>query len=98
MPKHKKGVIGVQGTGIVRKVDIMGRITIPKEVRQKLNITEDVTPLELYIYGEDTIILRKYIPMDTCAICAKHVQDNEEVVDYRDKTVCMDCIRELRKM
>ena len=98
MPKTRKGVIEMEGTGIVRKVDIMGRITIPKEVREKLSIIEDVTPLELYIYGEDTIILRKYIPMETCAICAKHIQDGEEVVDYRDKLVCMDCIKELRKM
>lgn len=50
----------MKATGIVRRIDDLGRIVIPKEVRRTLHI-DDGTPLELYVEG-DKIIYRKYQP------------------------------------
>lgn len=50
----------MKSTGIVRKVDELGRIVIPKELRRTLNINEK-DPLEIYVDGEQ-IILKKYEP------------------------------------
>ena len=55
----------MKATGIVRKVDELGRIVIPKELRRTMGIrTGD--PMEIYI-DADNIILRKYAP--GCAFC-----------------------------
>ena len=50
----------MKATGIVRRIDDLGRVVIPKEIRKKLNFNED-EPLEFFIDGEN-IILRKYKP------------------------------------
>lgn len=49
-------------TGIIRRVDDLGRIVIPKSIRLKLDI-EDYEPLEIFII-DDGILLKKYKPMD----------------------------------
>ena len=51
----------MKSTGIVRKVDILGRIVIPKEIRNKLGIIDNETSMELFIEGEN-IIIKKYEP------------------------------------
>lgn len=80
----------VKATGIVRKIDELGRIVIPIELRRTLNI--DVKdPLEIYVEGNN-IILRKYEP--TCVFCG----DGKDVVRVRDKNVCRKCIREIQSM
>lgn len=50
----------MKSTGIVRKVDELGRVVIPKELRRTLGI-EEKDPVEIYIDG-DKIILKKYLP------------------------------------
>lgn len=50
----------MKATGIIRRVDDLGRIVIPKEIRRKLRVTEN-TPMELFV-GNNKIILKKYIP------------------------------------
>ena len=57
----------MKSTGIVRPVDQLGRVVIPKELRRTMNITND-TPMEVYTDG-DTIILKKYAP--GCSICGR---------------------------
>jgi transcriptional pleiotropic regulator of transition state genes len=57
----------MKSTGIVRKVDELGRIVIPKELRRTMNIKEG-DPLEIYTEGEQ-IILKKYAPV--CLKCLK---------------------------
>ena len=74
----------MRSTGIVRKVDELGRIVLPIEMRRTLGI--DVKdPLEMFT-EKDAIILRKYSP--ACLFCGS-TQDN---IEYRGKRVCMNCI------
>lgn len=77
----------MKSTGIVRKVDELGRIVLPIELRRTLDIAEKDS-LEIYV-DEDSIILRKYQP--ACIFC-----DNaRDIVVYKGKNVCKDCIKSL---
>ncbi|WP_455407482.1 AbrB/MazE/SpoVT family DNA-binding domain-containing protein [Rhodopseudomonas parapalustris] len=78
----------MKSTGIVRKVDPLGRIVLPKELRRTLDIKED-DPLEIYTEG-NTILLKKYSP--ACMFCG----EADGVIDYKGKKVCKSCIKELR--
>lgn len=77
----------MKSTGIVRKVDELGRIVIPIELRRILDVQER-DELEIYMDG-DRIILQKYEP--TCVFCSS----NLGLVSYRGKNVCRVCIREM---
>lgn len=74
-------------TGIVRKVDELGRIVLPIELRRTMDIV-DKEELEIYVDGA-AIILKKYQP--ACIFC----DDVKDVVKYRGKHVCPACIAEL---
>ncbi|HIT29975.1 MAG TPA: AbrB/MazE/SpoVT family DNA-binding domain-containing protein [Candidatus Scatomorpha stercoravium] len=79
----------MKSTGIVRKVDELGRIVLPIELRRTLDIAQKDS-MEIYIEG-DTIILKKYQP--ACIFC-----DNaRDIVNFRGKNVCSDCIRMLEE-
>lgn len=79
----------MKSTGIVRKVDELGRVVLPIELRRNLNIAEKDS-LEIYVDG-DNIILRKYQP--ACIFC-----DNaSDIVTYKGKNVCKNCIKELEE-
>ena len=78
----------MKSTGIVRKVDELGRIVIPIELRRTLGI-EEKDALEIYV-EEDNIILRKY--EQACIFCGK----TKDVVPYKGKIVCEKCIEELK--
>ena len=56
----------MKATGVTRKVDELGRIVIPKELRNTLGIKEK-SPLEIFVEGED-IVLQKYQPGGVCAL------------------------------
>ena len=71
--------------GFVRKVDILGRVVIPKELRDTLDIAEK-DPIEIFVEDEK-IILRKYNP--TCVFCGS----TNNVVIYKEKLVCEDCAK-----
>ena len=79
----------MKSTGIVRKVDELGRIVLPIELRRTLDIAEKDS-MEIYIEG-DAIILRKYQP--ACIFC----DSAKDIVSYRGKNVCSDCIRMLEE-
>ena len=79
----------MKSTGIVRKVDELGRIVLPIELRRTLDIAEKDS-MEIYIEG-DAIILRKYQP--ACIFC----DSAKVIVSYRGKNVCSDCIRMLEE-
>ncbi|MDM8099005.1 MULTISPECIES: AbrB/MazE/SpoVT family DNA-binding domain-containing protein [Oceanobacillus] len=64
----------MKSTGIVRKVDELGRIVIPKELRRSLNIQER-DPMEIFV-EEDRIIIRKYEAEKTCFITGEVNDDN----------------------
>ena len=78
----------MKSTGVVRKVDELGRIVIPVELRRTLNI--DVKDaLEIYVDG-DQVILKKYEP--ACIFCG----DARDVVNYKSKNICQKCLNELK--
>lgn len=56
-------------TGIIRSIDSLGRVVLPKELRRTFEITTD-TPLEIMTEG-DAILLRKYRPADACVLCGQ---------------------------
>ncbi|KAF0195600.1 MAG: transcriptional pleiotropic regulator of transition state protein [Bacillota bacterium] len=75
----------MKSTGIVRKVDELGRVVIPIELRRTLGIDEKDS-LEIYVDGEK-IILKKYEP--ACIFC----HSAEQVVNYKGKNICNDCLK-----
>ena len=73
----------MKSTGIVRKVDELGRIVLPIELRRNLDI-EERDALEIYMDG-DKIVLQKYQP--ACVFCGA----DQDLVNYRGKNVCAAC-------
>lgn len=80
----------MKSTGIVRKVDDLGRIVLPIELRRTLSIDEK-DPLEIYVNG-DNIILKKYEP--ACVFCGR----TEGVLNYKEKNVCGNCVGTLQDL
>ncbi|NLO98993.1 MAG: AbrB/MazE/SpoVT family DNA-binding domain-containing protein [Clostridiaceae bacterium] len=79
----------MKSTGIVRKVDELGRVVLPIELRRTLDIAEK-DALEIYVDGA-TIILRKYEP--ACIFC-----DNaKDIVVYKGKNICNNCLAQLKQ-
>ena len=82
-----KEIQKMKSTGIVRNIDELGRIVVPKEIRKKLGIA-NTDPVEIYVDG-NRIILEKYNPV--CHFCSS----TEELIDFKGKVVCKGCIEEL---
>ncbi|MDP4143213.1 MAG: AbrB/MazE/SpoVT family DNA-binding domain-containing protein [Bacillota bacterium] len=78
----------MKSTGIVRRVDELGRIVIPKELRRTFNI-EEKDALEIFVDGEH-IILKKYEP--ACVFCG----EAKEVENYKGKNICKKCLGEIK--
>ena len=78
----------MKSTGIVRRVDELGRIVLPIELRRTLDIGEK-DALEIFVEGS-TIVLKKYRP--TCVFC----DSTRDVFVVRGKNICPKCLRELR--
>ncbi len=76
----------MKSTGIVRKLDNLGRIVIPSELRRTLDIG-DQDPLEIYMDNE-RIILKKYVPPSVCIFCGSA----DETTNYNGKNVCKECL------
>ena len=77
----------MKATGIVRKVDELGRVVIPIEIRNKFDIKVK-DPIEIFV-DSNTIVLKKYEP--NCVFCG----NTKELVSYNDKLVCEKCIEKL---
>ena len=80
----------MKSTGVVRKVDELGRIVIPIELRNKLGIAEK-DPLEIYVDGSN-IVLKKF--ETNCVFCGS----SKKLVEYQDKLVCNKCIKKLTSL
>lgn len=80
----------MKSTGVVRKVDELGRVVIPIELRRTLDINEK-DALEIYV-DTDRIILKKYQP--GCIFCGSA----ENIIPFKGKNVCTDCASELKKV
>lgn len=74
----------MKSTGIIRKVDDLGRIVLPIELRRVLDIAER-DELEIFMEN-DRIILQKYEP--TCIFCGS----SRNLITHQNKNVCQDCI------
>lgn len=80
----------MRATGVVRRVDQLGRIVLPKKLRKEFEFHEK-NDIELLIDGEN-IVLRKYKP--SCVFC--NTRDN--VKKYKGRNICEDCMEELKNL
>lgn len=80
----------MKSTGIVRKVDELGRIVLPIELRRTLGINDKDT-LEIYVNG-DHIILKKY--ESHCIFCGS----DEDIEDFNGKGICHKCLQSLKNI
>ncbi|HOJ10986.1 MAG TPA: AbrB/MazE/SpoVT family DNA-binding domain-containing protein [Clostridiales bacterium] len=78
----------MNATGIVRKLDPLGRIVLPAELRKSLDLNVGA-PLEIFVDG-NKILLKKYEPV--CVFCG----EARDVSSYKGKLICNVCIDELR--
>ena len=79
----------MKSTGIVRRVDELGRIVLPVELRRTLNIAEKDS-LEIYVDGT-SIVLKKYHP--ACIFC----NSARNITVFKGKNICARCLKELNK-
>ena len=77
----------MKSTGIVRKVDELGRIVLPIELRRNLGIDEK-DALEIYVEGS-SVILKKYQP--SCVFC----ENASDIISYKGKNICRDRLQAL---
>lgn len=77
----------MKSTGIIRKVDDLGRIVLPIELRRTLDIAER-DELEIYL-DDDKVVLKKYEP--SCIFCGSSCG----LVTYHGRNVCMECIENM---
>jgi len=77
----------LKSTGIVRKVDELGRIVLPIELRRTLNIGEK-DALEIYVDGE-SILLKKYQP--ACIFCGSA----NDIIVHESKNICAECVEKI---
>lgn len=80
----------MKSTGIVRKVDELGRVVIPIEIRNKFDIKEK-DPIEIYVEGSN-IILKKYEP--NCVFCG----NSKNLVEYNGKLICNKCSKKIGEL
>lgn len=79
----------MKSTGIVRKIDELGRVVLPMELRRTLNLNIKDS-IEIYVEGQ-SIILKKYEPC--CVFCG----EASDVTDFKGKNICAKCKKELSK-
>lgn len=79
----------MKSTGVVRKVDELGRIVLPIEIRKVLDI-KPKDAIEIFT-DNDKIVLQKYAP--ACIFC----NDTEDVIYFNGKRVCTSCIKLLKE-
>ena len=80
----------MKSTGIVRRVDELGRIVLPIELRRTMDIAEK-DMLEIFV-EDSSIILKKYV--ETCIFC----NGAENVAVFHGKNICPACLRELQEL
>lgn len=81
----------MKATGVVRKVDKLGRVVIPMEFRRLLDLQNAEDSFEIFV-EDDKIILKKY--QRSCMFCG----EIKEAVTLNEKIVCTDCIEKLSRM
>ena len=79
----------MKSTGIVRRIDELGRIVLPIEIRKNLSLASR-DAVEIFV-NEDTIVLKKYEP--ACIFCGS--LDNAQV--FKGKIICDKCLAQLKE-
>lgn len=80
----------MKSTGIVRKVDELGRVVIPIELRNQFQIAEK-DPIEIFVDGS-SIVLKKY--EKACLFCG----NTKKLSNYKDKLICNKCLVQIKKI
>lgn len=80
----------MKSTGIIRGLDNMGRVVIPKEIRKFLDMTEGVDEFEIYMQ-DDCIVLKKHKP--GCIFCGSE----EGLIEFENQIVCKTCVEKMEK-
>ena len=80
----------MKSTGIVRNLDELGRVVIPKEIRKKLNI-EQKDPIEIFIEG-NSIVLKRY--ENGCIFC----NNSKDLQLYKEKLICKKCLEKISQL
>lgn len=80
----------MKSTGVIRRVDELGRVVIPIELRTQFGISEK-DPMEIYVDGS-SIVLKKYEP--NCIFCG----NSKKLIDFEGKPVCKKCANNLYKV
>ena len=80
----------MKSTGIVRKVDELGRIVLPIELRRTLGI-EEKDRIEIFVDG-DSIVLKKHRPAGSCDFCGELAAD---MAQYEGYCICPACRRKI---
>jgi transcriptional pleiotropic regulator of transition state genes len=78
----------VRAGGVVRRVDELGRIVIPVEIRKRFGI-RDRDPLEISVQGDSVVLTR---PVGRCVFCSSV----ENLTEFRDRSICASCLTLLR--
>lgn len=80
----------IDSVGIIRKLDELGRIVIPKEIRNKFDITfKDA--VEILVYDDVIMIMKKEL---TCIFC----NNNNQLKEFNEKLVCSRCLKKLKSI
>ena len=80
----------MKSTGIIRRIDELGRIVVPKEIRRVYGLDTGVG-VDIYTDG-DMVVLEKH--KETCAFCNEH---KEEFHDFKGVKICNECYNELTR-
>jgi AbrB family transcriptional regulator, transcriptional pleiotropic regulator of transition state genes len=77
-----------RGGGVVRRIDQLGRIVIPVEIRKRFGI-HDRDSLEISVQGDSVVLTR---PVDRCVFCSS----TDDLTEFRQRAVCAGCLNLLR--
>ena len=80
----------MKATGFIKKIDEMGRIVVPKDIRKALGVS-NLDYVQFYL-DENGVVLRKH--NNCCFLCSA----SENVVPYKEKYFCKNCIEELKNL
>lgn len=80
----------MKATGMVRPIDSLGRVVIPKEIRKVFQI-KNKDAMEIFV-DSDMIILKKYEP--ACVFCG----ETENVISYENRTICSKCVDRMKDL
>ena len=77
--------------GIVRKIEGLGRMVIPKAIREHMNITSNDS-IEFIVTGNDEVIIRRF--QKSCVFCG----NKENLSDFSDKCICDSCVEKIKNI